>query len=134
MNEWQLSSAEAKDEELRESKKKKEETDLSVVENVLEEMSSSSLDISSEEIDVFESRSHRGHFYVPLQGGKTQWVSMFYLSELGDPSREMALPVHPEKSLIPAGDHPVNYTVKKVGFLNERHARVMKIRKIVYAS
>ncbi len=106
------------------------------MESVLEAVgasSSSTLDISSNEIDVFESRSNRGHFYVPLKGGQALWVSMFYMSELGDSAREAALPVHPEKSLIPSEDHPVDPQSNQVAFLDDRHKRVMRIRKIIYA-
>ena len=58
---------------------------------------------------------------------------MFYMSELGDSAREAALPVHPEKSLIPSEDHPVDPRSNQVAFLDDRHKRVMRIRKIIYA-
>lgn len=128
------SSKRARGESISEEKPSKKKR--SAVESVLDVVgasSSSSLDISNDEIDVFESRSNRGHFYVPLKGGAALWVSMFYMSELGDPSREAALPVHPEKSLIPPGDHPVDFQTNKVAFLDDRHKRVMRIRKVVYA-
>jgi hypothetical protein len=96
-----------------------------------------SLEVSSESIDVFESRSNRGFFYVPLQDGKTLWVSLFYLKALAEKGCEPhSLPVHPQKSPIPVSAHPVGGGAaggEAVGFLDERRKKVMRVRKVVYA-
>ena len=51
----------------------------SVVEKVLDELSDAPLLNVGKDGSMFESRSNRGHFYVPLQNGQAQWCPCFTL-------------------------------------------------------